>query len=126
MEKLLSAFLGIFLVILALMGLGKTNSHRSHARAFGLMNVDKNHSILRIPLAAALLYGSSQASVKDARGILSKVGIFYIGMGTAGLVDKRVGGLLPSGLSRFDIVYHFVVGVKALWMGGRPGRMLKP
>jgi hypothetical protein len=66
-------------------------------RFLGLMNVDSTHSVL-----------------------------FYIAMGTAGLSDRKVGGALPSGLTNFDIVYHFAVGGAAIWLGSRSGRMMKP
>jgi hypothetical protein len=47
-------------------------------------------------------------------------------MGSAGIADKKVGGLLPSRLTNFDIAYHLVVGAGAIWLGARPGRMIKP
>jgi hypothetical protein len=90
------------------------------------MNVDTQHSMLRIPLTLALLYaGSQQTSLKDTRGILTFVGVFYLAVGAAGSIDRRLGGMLPSRLTGFDLVYHFGVGALALWLGGRSGRMMK-
>ncbi len=121
MEKQTSVFLGGFLSVLTFAGFTARNKH-----LLKLLNVDTNHSVLRMPLTAALLYAGTQADLKTTRKILTGVGIFYVAMGSAGLVDKKVGGLLPSGLTNYDIVYHFAVGAGSLWLGSRSGRMLKP
>jgi hypothetical protein len=120
MEKLASMSFGLTLVLLVLAGFVLDNKH-----LLKLMNVDVSHSILRIPLAVLLLYGGSKASLETTRMILLGVGIFYMIMGATGLADRKVGGALPSGLTDFDIAYHFVVGAGAIWLGARPGRMMK-
>jgi hypothetical protein len=120
MEKMLSMNLGITLIFLTVAGFLTDTKH-----LMKLMNIDTSHSILRIPLILALLYGGSKADLDMTRLILLGVGGFYLAMGTAGLVDKKVGGTLPSGLTKFDIFYHFVVGAEAVWLGARPGRMTK-
>lgn len=123
MEKKFSTFVGAGLVLLTFSGFIKDDRPK---HLFGLMNVDEQHSLLRIPLTLALLYaGSSQSTLKDTRTILSAVGVFYIVMGAVGSIDRKVGGTLPSKLTNFDLVYHFVVGAFALWLGARSGRMLK-
>jgi small-conductance mechanosensitive channel len=121
MEKGLSLTLGTTLSVLAIAGFVMPKKHFVR-----LMNVDVNHSVLRVPLTLALLYAGTHADLKVTRKILCGIGVFYVCVGSAGLADKRVGGLLPSGLTSFDIVYHFAVGLGAIWMGNRPGRMLKP
>lgn len=123
MEKLLSRTISAGLVVLTLSGFVKSDGPK---HLFGLMNVDTQHSILRIPLTLALLYaGSNQAPLKSTRTILTGIGMFYIAMGVAGSLDKRVGGALPSKLTNFDLLYHLGVGACALWLGKRSGRMMK-
>jgi hypothetical protein len=120
-EKFVSVKLGVTLVILTLAGFTNTR------HLFRLLNVDANHSYLRIPLTAALLYaGSPAARLKTTRQILLSVGVFYFAIGAIGSADRKVGGLLPSKLTNFDIFYHFAVGAGAVWLGARPGRMVKP
>jgi hypothetical protein len=123
MERMFSRSLGLGLAMLTLSGFAQRQQPK---RFMGVMNVDTQHSVLRVPLTVALLYaGSRQAPLKNTRVILSFVGVFYLAMGAAGLVDKSVGGTLPSKLTRFDVGYHFGVGALALWLGSRNGRMLK-
>jgi hypothetical protein len=123
MEKRLSLFLASALAFLSVSGFVKRKKPKHLA---GLMNVDTQHSVIRLPLTLALLSaGSSQASLRKTRAILSLVGAVYLVMGTAGLIDKRVGGLLPSKQTNFDLVYHFGVGMLVLWMGTRSGKMMK-
>lgn len=123
MEKKFSIILGSGLALLALSGLAKSDKPKHLA---GLMNVDTQHSLLRIPLSLILLYGGSkQASLKETRTILTSVGMFYIAIGTVGTADRKVGGLLPSKLTGFDLLYHFSVGAISLWLGKRSGRMMK-
>lgn len=123
MEKMISKIFADVLVILTFAGLVLPKRKK---RLFGLMNVDTTHSMLRIPLTAAMLYAASnQTNLKMTRNILTGFGIFYVAMGTAGLIDRKVGGLLPSELTTFDLIYHFSSGAAALWLGQRSGRMMK-
>jgi hypothetical protein len=123
MEKLFSKMLGCSLLALTFVGFILPTRRK---RFLGLMNVDTTHGILRVPLTAALLYAATpKVDLKLTRSLLLGTGLFYIVMGTAGLKDKRVGGALPSGLTGFDIVYHFAVGGAAIWLGSRSGRMMK-
>ena len=123
MEKTFSSILGVGLMLLTLSGFTKSKKPK---HLLCLMNVDTQHSALRLPLTMALLYaGSQQAPLKSTRAILSFVGAFYLAMGAAGVIDKSVSGALPSKLTNFDLVYHFGVGALALWLGGRSGRMMK-
>lgn len=123
MEKNFSTMLGVGLALLMSAGFLK---HEKPKRLLGLMNVDTQHSILRIPTTLALLYaGAHQTPLKNTRTILSFTGLLYLVIGTIGSVDKKAGGALPSKLTNFDLVYHFVVGASALWLGNRKGRMMK-
>lgn len=120
MEKQMSLSLGATLVLLTIAGFFLKQRH-----LIKLMNIDSTHSMLRVPLTVALLYGGTTTDLKTTRKILLAVGIFYVFMGASGKMGKKVGSLLPSGLTNFDIVYHFVVGAGAIWMGSRSGRMMK-
>jgi hypothetical protein len=120
MEKPISLTLGTGLGLLALAGIIQKRKH-----LFGVMNVDTTHSIIRTPLASLLLWGA-RGNLKTTRRILFGTGLFYILIGIIGTQDKKVAGLLPSKLTRFDIVYHFAVGAAAIWLGTRRGRMMKP
>lgn len=123
MEKLFSTMLGAVLAMLTLAGFVK---HDEPKHLLGLMNIDTRHSMLRVPLTLALLYGgSSHSTLKRTRKILSFVGMFYLAVGAAGSIDKKVGCILPSKLTNFDLLYHFKVGSAALWLGSRSGRMMK-
>jgi hypothetical protein len=123
MEKTFSTMLGCGLALLTLAGFTK----RKKPKYFlGLMNVDTQHSLLRIPLTASLLYaGSRQAPLTGTRQVLTFVGKFYLAVGLIGSADRSLGRLLPSKLTNFDIGYHFGVGTVALWQGKRSGRMMR-
>jgi hypothetical protein len=123
MEKKFSSTLGLGLALLTLLGMTKGKQPKHF---LGLMNVDLQHSILRMPLTAALLYaGSRQSSLKDTRAVLAFVGVVYIAMGVIGSMDRSVFRFLPSRLTNFDIGYHLGVGALSLWLGSRSGRMMK-
>ena len=122
MEKQVSLSLAGIIAALAVAGLAK---RKKPQHLMDLMNVDKTHSMVRVPVAGALLYGGNpKTSSKLTRGILTGAGLMYLAIGTAGLFDRKVGGLLPSKLTNFDLVYHFTVGLGVLALGSR--RMIKP
>ena len=123
MEKNFAKILGAGLALLMSVGLLKSKKPK---RLLGLMNIDTQHSILRMPTTLVLLYASSRhASLKDTRTILSLTGLLYLTIGAIGSIDRKAAGTLPSKLTDFDLVYHFVVGASALWLGSRSGRMMK-
>jgi hypothetical protein len=123
MERKFSLILGSGLALLALSGFVKQKKPKHLA---GIMNVDTEHSVLRLPLSLLLLLASSvQTPLRKTRNVLSFVGLFYIAMGSVGLADKSVGGTLPSKQTNFDLAYHFGVGALVLWLGMRSGRMMK-
>lgn len=121
MEKTVSGAIGSLLVFLASTGFIKRHKH-----LMGLMNVDTNHSMLRIPISALMYYASSSASsLKNTRSLLLGGGLLYVLIGGAGLLDRRIKGFLPSGLTKFDYAYHFGTGAVMIYLGSRKGRMLK-
>jgi hypothetical protein len=110
MQKKVAQVYGILIAFLAVAGL-MTNGH-----LFELMNVDGFLDVLRIALAVALLaVGFGAASLTAARSVLSFTGILYLGMALVGLFDSKFFGLLPSGLTGFDIAFHFITGAFATW-----------
>jgi hypothetical protein len=123
MEKVFSSLLGTGLSVLALSGFAQRKSPKYFLH---FMNVDTQHSVLRVPLAAVLMYaGSRRTPVRKTRYILSIASLLYLTLGIAGIKDKSIFEMLPSRLTNFDLVYHFSVGTLALWLGTRSGRMMK-
>jgi hypothetical protein len=108
MQRTLAQTLGIIVAVLAVMGLAVTDGH-----LFGLMNADLALDIARFGLAGALLYYGFARSNDSARGILMFTAILYIGLGLLGLVNSTLWGLLPNGLTGFDIAFHLVTGILA-------------
>lgn len=124
MEKLSLKLGAKLLMILAVDGFVRK---RQPKHFMGLMNTDVAHSIIRVPVVLAALMGSlPKHDIKTSRAVLTGVGVLYLAIGTAGLADRKLGGALPSRLTWFDIAYHFAAGAAALWLGTRPGRMMKP
>jgi hypothetical protein len=117
MEKQLSLSLAGIITALAVAGL----THRTKPKhLMGAMNVDTAHSLIRLPVLGALLYGGNpKTSSRVTRGILKGVGLMYLAIGTAGLFDRKAGGLLPSKLTNFDLAYHFAVGLGVLGLSSR-------
>lgn len=110
MSLQLTRFYAVILTVLALIGL-TMNGHW-----LGLMNVDAAMDVLRVALAAVGLYiGFVSRSLSQARSYLMTVAGLYIGMAVLGLLSPTLFGLLPAGLTGFDIVFHLVTGVLAAW-----------
>ena len=85
---------------------------------FGIINTDPAIDALRVVLAAILLYvGFATRDNNLAHAALLGVGILYVGMALIGLVNPTLGGLLPSGLTGFDVAFHLVIGVVATAAG---------
>jgi hypothetical protein len=82
---------------------------------FGIMNADTALDWLRLILALGLLAIAFRRSDEGAvRTGLITVGVLYVGMGLLGLVDPQLMGLLPNGLTGFDVAFHLITGVVAL------------
>ena len=109
MLRIVARVLGIVVAVLAIAGLFM------EGHLFGLMNVDIAIDLLRVILAAALLYvGFADTSAGTLRAVVIVVGALYVVMGLLAFADRTLFGLLPSGLTDFDIGFHLVVGVGAL------------
>jgi hypothetical protein len=113
MAKLLAQILGIALLAFIVLGLfaGDTQLLR-------LMNTDIALDLIRIPVAAALLYaGFMTEDDSQINAIVLTVGVLYIGMGLLGIISPTYFGLLPSGLTGFDIAFHLVTGALGVAAG---------
>lgn len=110
MIKNVARILGVVVALLAVVGFFVEGEH-----LLEFMNVDIAIDILRTVLAVALLaVGFSSASFTATRAVVAIVGVLYIGMGALGLADRTLFGMLPTGLTDFDLGFHLVVGVLAL------------
>lgn len=116
MERRTAQILGVLVAGLAVAGLFVEDRH-----FLDLMNVDVTLDMLRIPIAGALLYAGFKGSLGLVRRVLLVVGLLYVGMGLFGLVDRELAGLLPTGLTEFDIAFHLLSGAGAAWLGTRKG-----
>lgn len=109
MQRTLAQILGVTVATLAILGLFVTEGH-----LFKFMNADLVLDIVRIALAIALLYaGFGRRDNDAARGVLMLTGGLYIGLGLLGIINSTIWGLLPSGLTGFDIAFHLLTGVAA-------------
>lgn len=82
---------------------------------FQIMNVDVALDVTRLVLAALLIYAAFVARSERLSGtMLMMVGWLYIAMAVAGLFNPTLGGLLPSGLTGFDIAFHLAAGGLAI------------
>ncbi len=111
MQRTVVRVYGVLIALLAVMGLFVGEG--SHM--LGIMNADMTLDILRIALAAYLLYAGFVAKEGPVvRSALWTVGILYIGMGVLGLIDPKLWGMLPTGLTTFDVGFHLVTGLLAI------------
>lgn len=116
MNKTTAKILGFVILGLAVLGLF------TDGRLFELMNVDIALDLVRFGLAGALLYvGFSKASEETASGAVMAVGVLYVGLAILGLLSREIFGLLPSGLTGFDLAFHAVVGIAAVAIASRVG-----
>lgn len=110
MIKIVARVLGVVVALLAVVGFFIEGDH-----LMGIMNVDIALDLLRTVLAIALLgVGFSRASIGATRAVVAIVGVLYVGMGFLALLDRTLFGLLPTGLTDFDLGFHLVVGIAAL------------
>lgn len=110
MQKQVVKMYALLIALLAIGGFFIKDGH-----LLGLMNADTTLDWLRVALAALLLYVGFKATNADVvRGSLMFVGVLYVGMAVLGLIDAELWGLLPNGLTGFDIVFHLVTGAAAI------------
>jgi uncharacterized membrane protein len=108
MNVRLTKFYAVLIGALALLGLFVSG------HLFQLMNTDILIDVLRVALAGYLVYvGFIVHNERMAATALTVVGALYIVMGLAGLFSPTLGGLLPSGLTGFDIGFHLLTGLLA-------------
>jgi hypothetical protein len=106
MAKRVAQIFGMTVLALAVAGFLSGEGH-----LLGLMNIDKALDILRMPIAAALLYaGFATNDAQKTNSILLGVGVLYIGMGLFGMISPELFGLLPNGLTGFDVAFHLLTG----------------
>ncbi|HYH75205.1 MAG TPA: hypothetical protein VD735_04565 [Candidatus Saccharimonadales bacterium] len=111
MQKRLAQMFGILVAVLAVLGFFVEDGH-----LFGLMNANIVLDVLRVGLAGALLYaGFGRASDSFVHNVLAFTGVLYIGMAVLGLINSTLWGLLPSGLTGFDIIFHLGAGALATY-----------
>lgn len=110
MLRIIAGVLGIVVGLLAVIGFFIEGEH-----LLGIMNVDLALDIVRLVIAAALLIvGFGPAPLSATRGVLIVVGAMYVLVGLLAFADATLFGLLPTGLTGFDIGFHLVVGLGAL------------
>jgi hypothetical protein len=119
MHRLVAVVLGIAIGLLAIIGFFIEGDH-----LLGIMNVDLTLDILRLLIAAALLVVglAPQVPLNVTRGVIVAVGVLYILMGLLAFADPTLFGLLPTGLTGFDVGFHLVVGLAAVVLGILPAR----
>lgn len=89
---------------------------------FGITNSDLLLDLARIGLAAYLAYAVWGAKTDGAvNSALLVTGIAYLGLAIVGLFTPTLGGLLPSGLTGFDIAFHLITGALATYVASRHG-----
>jgi hypothetical protein len=122
MHRIIATVLGIVVGLLGIVGLFVEGDH-----LLGIMNVDMTLDILRLVLAAALLIVGLVPRVPNGapRAVVIVVGVLYVGMGLLAFADRTLFGLLPTGLTGFDIGFHLVVGVAAVVLGVLPDRAIE-
>lgn len=91
-------------------------------RLFQIMNTDLPIDILRIVLGAYLAYAAFIVKNEGmaTNGLLT-VGILYIVMAIWALFSSTLGGILPAGMTGFDVIFHLVTGIVATSAGMRHG-----
>ncbi|HJQ08759.1 MAG TPA: hypothetical protein VJ836_04750 [Candidatus Saccharimonadales bacterium] len=109
MQRRLVQLFGVIVAILALAGIFIEGNH-----FLGLMNVDLPLDIARIGLAATLLYIGFGRSSEDAqRSVLTVLTVVYLALGIGGLISSTLWGILPRGLTGFDVMFHLGAGLIA-------------
>ncbi|WP_291041307.1 hypothetical protein [Herbiconiux sp.] len=116
--KWVARILGIVVALLAVVGLFIEGEHFA-----GIANVDLPLDIARIVIAVALLVvGFGRVSRGALSAVLAIVGIMYVLMGVLAIFDPTLFGILPTGFTTFDIVFHIASGLVAVIAAFVPGR----
>jgi hypothetical protein len=116
MLRNIARILGIVVALLAILGFFVEGDH-----LLGIMNVDLTLDIVRVVIAAALLYvGFAPVGLGAVRAVLIIVGAMYVLMGLLAFADPTLFGLLPTGFTGFDIGFHLIVGLGSLLVAFLP------
>ncbi|MFB2580497.1 hypothetical protein ACEXQD_04540 [Herbiconiux sp. P15] len=108
--KTIARILGIVVAVLAVVGLFVEGRHLA-----GFANVDLPLDISRLVIAAALLWvGFGRIGRGALAAVLALVGIGYVLMGVVALIDRELLGVLPTGFTGVDVVFHILAGFLAL------------
>jgi hypothetical protein len=118
MHRITAAVLGIVIGILAIAGMFVEGRH-----LMDVMNVDVALDVIRIVLAVALLIVAfARVPHRAVRTVLIVVGVLYVGMGLLAFIDPTLFGMLPTGLTGFDIAFHLIVGAATIAIAALPDR----
>jgi hypothetical protein len=83
-----------------------------------ITNSDLTTDIFRIMVAATLLYvGFAPVYEATVASALRRIGVTYLAIGVAGIILPTLLGLMPSGLTRFDVFHYLIFGAIAAWAG---------
>ena len=112
MNVVLARIYGLIIGTIAIIGLFVAG------HLFQIMNTDWAMDIFRLAAAAWLLYAGFVARTSRAAGdALATVGVIYVLIGIVGLFNATLGGMLPSGLTGFDVIVHLAGGILAVAVG---------
>lgn len=118
MQRLVAMVFGYFVLLLGVIGLVAGNGH-----LLGLLNIDTAIDVGRIGLAALLLYAVYGARSSGLiRTSLFIFAVVYLAIGLLGLVNREMFGLMPSGVSTFDIIFNLAGGAVAFVVALGPNR----
>ena len=107
MQKRLVQLFAVAVTFLGIAGLFVEDGH-----LFDVMNANILLDILRLGLAGFLIYaGFFSDNARTKRNALILFTVMYLVIGIVGLIDSEAWGLLPTGLTGFDIFFHIAGGV---------------
>ncbi|MFW2512314.1 DUF4383 domain-containing protein [Demequina sp. SO4-13] len=116
--RLYARVLGIILALLAIVGFFIEDE-----LLLDFMNVDIFLDVVRLLLAVLLIWvGFFRTSPQALNAVLGITAVSYLGVGLLGLFDRELFGLLPTGLTGFDLVFHIVLGIATVAVMLVPGR----
>ena len=102
--------MGVVLAVAAVAGYFIEGEHM-----LGIMNVDVPLDVVRTVLAVALLVvGFARVPRAALNVVLALLGASYLLVAILGFIDVELWGLLPTGLTPFDLAFHLVVGAVAI------------
>ena len=92
-------------------------------RLAGILNIDLVEDIVHLVTGGILAYvGSGTRDASLQRTVVGGLGVVYILVGVLGFIAPTLFGLLPSGYSIVDNLFHLALGVISVaiaWLIGR-------